>query len=133
MSQRFLIRSIRYCFCKKAFLCGFFAYSVGVHRFFSYLMLALLWLYQKAISPILTFFGVKCRHYPTCSNYSKQAIKRFGPWPGGWMTLARLLRCHPIKFLGGTSGVDKVPKSITKAPLWAPWRYGHWRGVNTDE
>lgn len=49
------------------------------------------------------------------------------------MTLARLLRCHPIEWLGGTSGVDNVPKTITNPPLWAPWRYGQWRGTYMDE
>lgn len=56
-----------------------------------------------------------------------------GFWAGGWMTLARLCRCHPIKALGSTHGVDKVPKSITKPPFWAPWRYGVWRGTNMDK
>ena len=46
------------------------------------------------------------------------------------MTLARLARCHPIKVLGATHGVDNVPETITKPPVWAPWRYGVWRGVN---
>ena len=48
------------------------------------------------------------------------------------MTLARLLRCHPFKRLGGTDGVDNVPETITKPPVWAPWRYGLWRGTNRD-
>ena len=60
-----------------------------------------------------------------------EAIERYGFWPGGWMTLARLLRCHPFDWLGATHGVDNVPKSITKPPFWAPWRYGRWRGTNT--
>ena len=101
----------------------------SMHRVFTYPMLALLLFYKAVISPVLYFFGVRCRHYPSCSSYSKEAIERHGPWPGGWMTLARLLRCHPFARLGGTSGVDKVPQSITKAPLWAPWRYGLWRGT----
>ena len=45
------------------------------------------------------------------------------------MTLARLLRCHPFKRLGATSGVDNVPEAVTKPPIWAPWRYGQWRGT----
>ncbi len=101
-------------------------------KLFAYPMLALLWVYKIAISPLLSAFGVKCRHYPSCSSYSVTAIQKHGPWPGGWMTLARLLRCHPFKRLGGTDGVDNVPETITKPPVWAPWRYGLWRGTNRD-
>lgn len=64
------------------------------------------------------------------------AIRQHGLWAGGWMTLGRLSRCHPVKWLGATDGVDKVPETITKPPLWAPWRYGLWRttfeGENHD-
>ncbi|WP_415810694.1 membrane protein insertion efficiency factor YidD [Litorimonas haliclonae] len=99
-----------------------------MERLLSYPLLGLLWIYKNLISPFLFALGVRCRHYPSCSTYSAEAIKRHGPWPGGWMTLARLLRCRP----GGTSGVDNVPEHITKAPLWAPWRYGRWRSVNDE-
>jgi putative membrane protein insertion efficiency factor len=104
-----------------------------MRKIFAYPMLGLLWFYKALISPILSFFGVKCRHYPSCSSYSVEAIERHGPWAGGWMTLARLLRCHPFKALGATSGVDNVPQNVTTPPLWAPWRYGIWRGTQTDE
>lgn len=87
------------------------------------LMLLALWGYKKLISPLLYVFGVRCRHEPSCSSYSRQAIVKHGPWAGGWMTLARLLRCHPY----GTYGVDNVPEHVTKPPIWAPWRYGVWR------
>jgi putative membrane protein insertion efficiency factor len=40
--------------------------------------------------------GFNCRHLPTCSDYAEEAIGRFGLWAGGWMTLARLCRCHPL-------------------------------------
>ncbi|MEP1229919.1 MAG: membrane protein insertion efficiency factor YidD [Litorimonas sp.] len=95
---------------------------------FLYPMLAALWLYKRFISPVLTAFGVTCRHEPSCSSYSKEAIIRHGPWAGGWMTLARLLRCQPW----GSSGVDNVPKAVTKPPIWAPWRYGLWRGTYNE-
>ncbi|KAF6649053.1 membrane protein insertion efficiency factor YidD, partial [Lactococcus sp. EKM101L] len=49
--------------------------------------------YQKFISPM---FPPSCRYYPTCSNYSLQAIKRFGAIKGGLMGVARILRCHPF-------------------------------------
>ena len=63
---------------------------------------ALIWLYRHTLSPLV---GYNCRHLPTCSVYGDEAIERFGLWAGGWMTLARLLRCHPF----GTSGIDNVP------------------------
>jgi uncharacterized protein len=71
--------------------------------------------------------GFRCRHLPTCSEYGDQAIERFGLWAGGWVTLARLLRCHPF----GTSGLDFVPEALPEKSRWyMPWRYGRWRGTN---
>ena len=90
-------------------------------------MIWLIKLYKLLLSPALSAIGVKCRHTPSCSSYAIEALEAHGPWAGGWMTLARLLRCHPIEWLGGTHGVDNVPESITKPPFWAPWRYGVWR------
>jgi putative membrane protein insertion efficiency factor len=85
---------------------------------------ALIWLYRHTLSPLV---GYNCRHLPTCSVYGDEAIDRFGLWAGGWMTLARLLRCHPF----GTSGIDLVPSALPARARWyLPWRYGRWRGVN---
>jgi putative membrane protein insertion efficiency factor len=84
----------------------------------------LIWLYRHTLSPLV---GYNCRHLPTCSVYGDEAIERFGLWAGGWMTLARLLRCHPF----GTSGIDNVPLTVPQGARWyLPWRYGRWRGVN---
>lgn len=69
---------------------------------------ALIWLYRHTLSPLV---GYNCRHLPTCSVYGDEAIERFGLWAGGWMTLARLLRCNPF----GTSGIDNVPSPHPKA------------------
>ncbi|MBI5263658.1 MAG: membrane protein insertion efficiency factor YidD [Bradyrhizobium sp.] len=86
---------------------------------------ALIWIYRHTFSPLV---GYNCRHLPTCSVYADEAIQRFGLWAGGWMTLARLLRCHPF----GTSGIDNVPQAAPSAARWyLPWRYGRWRGVNS--
>ena len=83
-------------------------------------------IYRYGISPLI---GPKCRHLPTCSDYSSEAIGRFGLWAGGWMTLARLLRCHPW----GTSGLDFVPKKVPEAANWyMPWRYARWQGTRTE-
>jgi len=73
--------------------------------------------------------GFRCRHLPTCSEYADQALDRFGLWAGGWMTLARLMRCHPL----GTSGLDFVPETLPGKSCWyMPWRYGRWRGTNAS-
>jgi len=74
--------------------------------------------------------GFNCRHLPTCSDYAEEAVGRFGLWAGGWMTLARLCRCHPL----GTSGLDLVPTALPARSRWyLPWRYGYWRRTNAGE
>src|SRR6187401_3406165 len=62
-------------------------------------------LYRVTLSPLI---GPRCRHLPSCSEYADEAIDRFGLWAGGWMALARILRCHPW----GTSGLDFVPTAL---------------------
>lgn len=65
----------------------------------------LIWLirgYQRFISPLL---GPHCRFTPTCSQYGVEAISRFGFVKGGWLTLKRVLRCHPLN----DGGHDPVP------------------------
>jgi len=80
--------------------------------------------YRYTLSPLV---GFHCRHLPTCSAYAEQAIMHYGLWAGGWMTLARLLRCQPW----GTSGIDNVPATLPAGARWyLPWRYARWRGVN---
>jgi putative membrane protein insertion efficiency factor len=59
-------------------------------------------LYQLIISPL---FPPSCRYIPTCSNYSIEAFKKYGLLKGGWLSLKRILRCHPW----GGSGYDPVP------------------------
>lgn len=58
--------------------------------------------YQKILSPILP---ARCRYYPTCSNYGKQALAWHGIWMGSWLLLKRIGRCHPL----GGQGIDFVP------------------------
>lgn len=60
-------------------------------------------LYQWIISPL---FPASCRHTPTCSNYTVQAVNEWGPFKGLWMGIKRLSKCHPW----GTTGYDPVPK-----------------------
>lgn len=58
--------------------------------------------YQGAISPL---FPATCRYTPTCSEYGVEAIKKHGPFKGGWLTIKRIGSCHPF----GGSGYDPVP------------------------
>lgn len=58
--------------------------------------------YQKIISPILP---ARCRYYPTCSNYGKQALAWHGVRAGSWLLLKRIGKCHPL----GGHGIDFVP------------------------
>jgi putative membrane protein insertion efficiency factor len=62
--------------------------------------------YRYALSPLI---GPVCRYQPTCSAYALEAIERHGVLKGSWLTLRRLARCHPVKWLGGSEGFDPVP------------------------
>ena len=79
-------------------------------------------LYQLTFSALA---GRTCRHLPTCSDYTADAIERHGVWAGGWIGLSRVCRCHPW----GTHGYDPVPPALPgRAHPLLPWRYGVWRG-----
>ena len=65
-------------------------------------------IYKYYISPYL---GSNCRYLPTCSEYFIDSLKLNGPFVGSWMGIKRILKCHPIKFLGGGEGFDP-PKKI---------------------
>lgn len=78
--------------------------------------------YQLSLSALI---GRQCRHLPTCSEFTDEAIRRHGLWAGGWIGLARICRCHPW----GTAGYDPAPKALPPRGSPArPWRYGRWRG-----
>jgi putative membrane protein insertion efficiency factor len=66
------------------------------------LLIAALRFYKRWVSPLL---GPRCRFVPTCSEYSMEAIARFGALRGGWLTAKRLGRCHPLC----PGGHDPVP------------------------
>lgn len=72
-----------------------------------YLLLALIRGYQLVVSPML---GPTCRFYPSCSEYGYQAVRDRGSIVGSWLTVRRLLRCHPWN----PGGIDPVPPRATR-------------------
>ena len=58
--------------------------------------------YQGAISP---FTPAVCRFEPTCSHYTVEALQKYGLFKGGWLSIKRIVSCHPW----GKSGYDPVP------------------------
>ena len=66
------------------------------------LLLAVLRFYRRRISP---HFPPACRFTPSCSQYTYEAIERYGALKGGWLGVRRILRCHPFN----PGGHDPVP------------------------
>jgi uncharacterized protein len=67
-----------------------------------YILMGIIKVYKYAISPL---FPNSCRFYPTCSEYSFEAIKKFGSFKGGWLGIKRISKCHPFH----PGGYDPVP------------------------
>ena len=57
------------------------------------LLLALIRFYQGYISPLL---GPRCRFHPTCSHYAFDAVSKYGAFKGSWLSIKRILKCHPF-------------------------------------
>jgi len=68
-----------------------------------YLLFGLIRIYQYLISPL---FPPRCIYQPSCSHYALEAVERFGVIHGLWLTVLRLLRCHPFT----EGGYDPVPE-----------------------
>jgi putative membrane protein insertion efficiency factor len=68
----------------------------------TYILLIPVFFYQRAISPMLP---PSCRYTPTCSQYAVEALKKYGPLKGLWLSIKRILKCHPW----GGHGYDPVP------------------------
>jgi len=72
-----------------------------VSKIIAYPFILLIKIYQLAISPLI---GPKCRFTPTCSQYGKEALQKYGFIKGGWMTIKRIAKCNPW----GGHGYDPV-------------------------
>ncbi len=73
-----------------------------LNKFFQTVLVFFVRVYQYTLSP---FLGPSCRFYPSCSEYTRQAIQRHGPLSGLNLAVKRILRCHPFH----PGGVDPVP------------------------
>jgi len=76
-------------------------------KLINYFLILLIKIYKFLISP---FFPASCRFLPTCSEYFIDSLKLNGIFRGSYLGLKRILRCHPIKILGGGNGFDPAPK-----------------------
>lgn len=68
---------------------------------FKKIVLGLIKIYQR----FSKYTPARCRFYPTCSEYTRQAIEKYGLMKGGWLGLKRICKCHPFN----EGGVDLVP------------------------
>ncbi len=65
------------------------------------IFVSLIKVYQKYISPSI---GARCKYYPTCSEYTRQAIDKYGIIKGSFLGIKRILKCNPFSH----GGVDKL-------------------------
>ena len=72
---------------------------------FTYILIQLIKFYKFLISPLL---GQSCRYLPTCSEYSIEALKTYGFFKGLFLSIKRVLSCHPW----GQGGFDPVKKEM---------------------
>ncbi|MBL9078293.1 MAG: membrane protein insertion efficiency factor YidD [Planctomycetes bacterium] len=73
-----------------------------------WLLMLPVWLYRRLVSP---WKPPTCRFHPTCSTYALEALRTHGALRGSWLTVRRLLRCHPFT----EPGFDPVPPRVTAA------------------
>ena len=76
-------------------------------KLINYSLILLVKFYKYLISP---YFPSSCRYQPTCSEYFVDCLKFNGTLKGSILGIKRILKCHPIKLLGGSSGFDPAPK-----------------------
>lgn len=75
------------------------------HSFSEKALISLIRVYQTVISPLI---GPRCRFTPSCSHYAIDALKMHGTLKGSWLTIKRVLKCHPLS----KGGYDPVPEKL---------------------
>lgn len=80
-------------------------------KFINYFLITIIRFYKYSFSP---FFPFSCRYLPTCSEYFIDCVKLHGTFKGFLLGIKRILRCHPIKILGGSNGFDPAPVARKK-------------------
>lgn len=75
--------------------------------------------YKRTLSPLL---GSRCRFHPSCSDYARVAIARFGALRGSWLGFLRIVRCQPLC----TGGHDPVPLEFHPWPRRATGTQEHY-------
>ena len=75
-----------------------------ISLFFRKVLIKIIEFYQKHISKVLAHGGINCKFYPTCSEYAKQAIDKYGIIKGNILAIYRIIRCNPFSH----GGVDKL-------------------------
>ena len=60
------------------------------------IILKIIKIYKKIISPLFEKMGIHCKYYPTCSEYMKQSIEKYGAVKGGFKGVKRLFKCNPL-------------------------------------
>jgi putative membrane protein insertion efficiency factor len=73
------------------------------------IILALIAIYKSILSPL---FGPRCRFHPSCSDYARVAVSRFGAGRGGLLALWRIARCQPLC----AGGIEPVPDKFALPP-----------------
>lgn len=67
-----------------------------------FVVIFLIKVYQNTFSRVMP---PSCRFYPSCSQYGVEALRKYGVFKGGWLTVKRIARCHPFN----SGGYDPVP------------------------
>jgi len=73
-----------------------------LQKIFRHIVLLPVYLYRYSISPMLP---ARCRYTPTCSQFTVEAVMKYGIFKGGWMSIKRIVSCNPW----GGQGYDPVP------------------------
>ena len=80
-------------------------------KFVNLILILIIKFYKYFLSP---YISSNCRYLPTCSDYFIDCIKLNGAIKGSVLGMKRILKCHPINFLGGSSGFDPAPNLNSK-------------------